>query len=376
MDYDWSAEDVNVFLQGAAALSRSSFEPRTYGDVLLSHSTFLAYLLQKLLKQHQTSLISKRVISKLRWLISRSYDKSTHKEIVEIDTHSNGIDQLIKWFPTWTKNQIQNNLDKLCLKIEKAKEEKTPPEIVRDNKGYVTKWLDTKRNKSFFIPHPQTGMGKIQLEDTDFSQRSRYSLVFDKKERVMYFQQGIPYLSLRRDNVCLTVTFKCGSSASHSETGQPQFIINDFTNEKYAFRGVSAQKNETGDYRLCVHGVDAKTSRENCMIIAESIEEDEFYTLQIVFGNEQRNRESFFTVYKDASVVVGKTTFKCNKSPTSVYPYLTIGGRKDYLSEMNPDDFFSGAISNIELMLNDEEIPSSILKAIIVEQTMINPFSR
>ena len=101
-------------------------------------------------------------------------------------------------------------------------------------------------------------------------------------------------------------------------------------------------------------------------MITDALTVEEFYTLQIVWGNQN---DGFYTLFKDKKCIVEKTLFECDTVPREVTPYLSVGGQKE-----NNSNYFFGVISNIEVLKTLDDIPPELSYLVIDEQMIKNLF--
>ena len=392
MEYEWTVHDIELLLNGTSELM-DTFQSKY--DLLIARPELLSYLLTKSLKIRATPP-SKLVIAKLRWLINKSIEvngggansSSRHHHQQQPDV----LEKFVRWFPTLTITEIRQNLDIICFLIETIDNRKKllsssakSPDIKRNDKLDVTEWFST--NRRYPLTPYKTG-GKI--EKVGFSKFApRWGLVFDGSKNIMYQHTGnAAVLSDRRFKTYLTLTFKCNST---SVVGH-QYIISDFfvnNTNNGRFRGVSVKcstttttnttttttttvtttnikkktKKETVVIELYVHGVN---SSNNYKVITDALTVEEFYTLQIVWGNQN---DGFYTLFKDRECIVEKTLFECDTVPGEVTPYLSVGGQKE--SNLN---YFFGVISNIEVLKTLDDIPPELSYLVIDKQMIENLF--
>ena len=114
---------------------------------------------------------------------------------------------------------------------------------------------------------------------------------------------------------------------------------------------------------MCLHG-----EKDNKEITICDIEEENYYTIQILWKNYEHKEESWFTVYQDATIQVPKTNFTSNKLSSIVtQPVLSLGAL-DAVS--GPSNYFSGIITNVDILLTKFEPPQEILTFVIESQFM------
>ena len=380
MEYEWTVHDIDLLLNGTSELM-DTFQSKY--DLLIARPELLSHLLTKTLKI-RTTPSSKLVIAKLRWLLNKEVNggdsSSRHQQPPAADV----LEKFVRWFPTLSITEIRQNLDIICFLIEtidKRKSSAKSPDIKRNDELDVTEWFST--NRRYPLTPYKTG-GKI--EKVGFSKFApRWGLVFDGSKNIMYQHTGnAAVLSDRRFKTYLTLTFKCNST---SVVGH-QYIISDFfvnNTNNGRFRGVSVKcstttttttttvttttnikkktKKETVVIELYVHGVN---SSNNYKVITDALTVEEFYTLQIVWGNQN---DGFYTLFKDRECIVEKTLFECDTVPGEVTPYLSVGGQKE--SNLN---YFFGVISNIEVLKTLDDIPPELSYLVIDKQMIENLF--
>jgi len=173
----------------------------------------------------------------------------------------NGRDALniIKWFPELILTEIRQQLNILSLLIEDKDTDVTM------DKSHVRNW----NSRSKKMPCSFTGYGGMITSKKLF--HDRWGLVFDSS----IYQTKRELLSIGI-HACLTMTFSC------ENTKDRQHVINDYLPKYQLFRGISIHLN-----KLCLHGV--KDDKE---IIISDIEEDLFYTLQILWGGTGHEEDS------------------------------------------------------------------------------------
>ena len=416
MEYEWTVHDIELLLNGTSELM-DTFQSKY--DLLIARPELLSYLLTKSLKIRATPP-SKLVIAKLRWLINKSIEvngggansSSRHHHQQQPDV----LEKFVRWFPTLTITEIRQNLDIICFLIETIDNRKKllsssakSPDIKRNDKLDVTEWFST--NRRYHLTPYKTG-GKI--EKVVFNRFApRWGLVFDGSKNIMYQHTGnVAVLSDRRFKTYLTLTFKCNST---SIVDRHQYIISDFfadNTNSGRFRGVSVKcstsssstsssikkktkrrretKEETAVVELYVHGVNNSTTtttitttsnnkNNNYKMITDALTVEEFYTLQIVWGNQN---DGFYTLFKDKKCIVEKTLFECDTVPREVTPYLSVGGQQkkghgdadDDEKKKNNSNYFFGVISNIEVLKTLNDIPPELSNLVIDEQMIENLF--
>ena len=154
---------------------------------------------------------------------------------------------------------------------------------------------------------------------------------------------------------------------------------------------------------MYVHGVNNSTTttttitttsnnkNNNYKMITDALTVEEFYTLQIVWGNQN---DGFYTLFKDKKCIVEKTLFECDTVPREVTPYLSVGGqqkkghsddaddddddddekKKNNSNNNNNNNYFFGVISNIEVLKTLDDIPPELSYLVIDEQMIENLF--
>ena len=131
------------------------------------------------------------------------------------------------------------------------------------------------------------------------------------------------------------------------------------------------ETNETAVF--CVHGIE-KSVVDNNIIITDTLKMDEFYTLHILWGTKDNNFESFYSLFKDRKCLIEQTSFACNLIPHGVNNFLSLGAQ--YSSNSRPPSYyFSGAISNLEVLKSTVNIPPVLLNLVIREQNIDNFFA-
>ena len=243
---------------------------------------------------------------------------------------------LIKWFPTLILRELRQHVNRTSLLIENK-----DVDVTLDKNQVVKSWHS--RSKKY--PCSFTGYGGKLV---DSSVTHQWGLLFDSK--AMY-QTNYELLSVGL-YTCLTMTFSC------ENTKDRQYIINDYIPKRPFFRGISIHQN-----KMCLHG-----EKDNKEITICDIEEENYYTIQILWKNYEHKEESWFTVYQDATIQVPKTNFTSNKLSSIVtQPVLSLGAL-DAVS--GPSNYFSGIITNVDILLTKFEPPQEILTFVIESQFM------
>ena len=299
------------------------------------------------------------------------------------DPGQNGLNELFNWFPQMLMEQIHRNVNFLTFLVEKISGKDADVEVDSHNKVVKWKSLNQLKNKEVsLIPVSASG---AYLKEIPFQpDHQRYGLKFDCNDQNMYRLSNfsLSVLSCMSANTIITLTFLVGE-ADESKTinnlEKNKFLIHDHNNDlPYTFRGISVINNGEKSFDLCLHG--AFSEQKDKLKIAEKLKMSCFYTLQVKWGAQiedsdgtMRILSSFYRIYEDKKLVIDNV-FHQRSDDSPKVAVLYIGGfNNDKDSTVNKSNFFTGILSNIEILLTSEElIPKELLHFIATKQCIIN----
>ena len=328
-----------------------------------------------------------------------------------------GLTSIIKWFPFMALQQIRNHLNLATFKIDKSKSD-----VVLEDDDRVTKWKGVSREKKIALI-PVDKKGTIARLGPDPS-NANYGLVFDDKEKTMYYIEKCDreYLSLLGVNLLLTMTFlvgeykqsnetthsppnssngprptkilknnegqdiikPCSLSSETSPSNNSQFLINDYHYAKHEtsydkLRGVSILvKNEKQLFDLVLHGGFAEEEEKEeeefndfALTIARDLEMGKFYTLQICWN---QSVGSYYSLYKDFSCLQHRVPFRNAPVRKNTKAALYVGGFNNSKTkgEVKKTQCFKGVISNIEILTTSDVVPNNLVEFISKKQFIYN----
>ena len=314
------------------------------------------------------------------------------------DPGKNGFNELFNWFPQLAVEQIRKHVNFITFLIETLSSSKNDDDsdVKIDENNRVIEWRSLnylKHGKVIFVPISKQG-SKLKKLLLPFNVHQRYGLEFKGSEQNMYTIENInePVLSYYGKNTILTLTLLVGKNDlnipeknTNSEiTGKEEFIISDYSSLSIYdhFRGLSliSDVNQDGTFDLYVYGVNSK---ENKKKIAEGLKMSWFYTVQVKWGAQieevdgsVRFLDSFCRIYENNKLLI-EETFHQEKNEGVTNPHLYIGGinksKEEESGKMLNSNFFTGILSNIEILSTSNEIiPTELLTFIASKQCVIN----
>ena len=233
---------------------------------------------------------------------------------------------------------------------------------------------------------PVSGLGACLKKIPFQPDHQRYGLKFNCNEQNMYSlsNHSASVLSYVGTNTILTLTFLVGE-LEHDETRtrnkleKDAFLIHDHNTQlPTPFRGISVINNGEESFDLCLHG--AFSEQKDRLKIAEKLKMSCFYTLQVKWGAQiedpdgtMRILSSFYRIYEDKKLVIDNVFHqRIDDSPKVAVLYIG-GFNNDKDSTVNKSNFFTGILSNIEILLTTEElIPKELLHFIATKQYIVN----
>ena len=299
------------------------------------------------------------------------------------DPGQNGFNELFNWFPQMLMEQIHRHVNLLTFFVEQISGKDADVEVDGHNKIVKWKSLNQLKNKeASFIPVSESG---AYLKEIPFQpDHQRYGLKFNCNDQNRYRLSNLSttVLSYVGTNTIITLTFLVGESeADESKTinnlEKNKFVIHDHNNElPSTFRGISVINNGEKSFDLCLHG--AFSEQKDKLKIAEKLKMSCFYTLQVKWGAQiedpdgtKRILSSFYRIYEDKKLLIDNL-FHQRIDDSPKVPVLYIGGFNN-VSTINKSNFFTGILSNIEILLTAEEvIPKELLHFIATKQCIIN----
>ena len=301
------------------------------------------------------------------------------------DPGKNGLNELFNWFPQMLMEQIHKHNNLVTFLVENVSGKDGDVEVDEHNK--VVKWKSLKQLKNketFFIP--VSGSGAC-LKNIPFQpDHQRYGLKFNYNDQNMYSLSNhwATVLSYTGTNTILTITFSVGElvydeTRTRNKLEKDAFLIHDHNTQiPSPFRGISVTNNGKESFDLCLHG--AFSEQKDKLKIAEKLKVSCFYTLQVKWGAQiedpdgtMRILTSFYRIYKDKKRIVDNIFHQRIDDSPKVNALYIGGFNNDKNSTTKTSNFFTGVLSNIEVLLTAEKvIPKELLHFIATKQCIIN----
>ena len=299
------------------------------------------------------------------------------------DPGQNGLNEIFNWFPEMILEQIHKHINLLTFLVENVSGKDADVEVNSKNKVVKWKALNQLKSKEAYFT-PVSGLGAC-LKKIPYQNHQRYGLKFNCNEQNMYSlsNYSASVLSYVGTNTIITLTFLVGESeADESKTlnnlEKNKFIIHDHNTQlPTPFRGISVINNGEESFDLYLHG--SLSEQKDKLKIAEKLKLSCFYTLQVKWGAQIENPDgskrilkSFYRIYEDKKLLIDNI-FHQRFDDSPRVSALYIGGFNNNNSTIDKSKFFTGILSNIEILLTTKElIPKELLHFIATKQCIIN----
>ena len=440
-EFKWTADDVERLILASKSLSASSKRRQSSFDnaeLLLNKPQFINSLILEIISQQQDddkmSERWKKIIGELRWLLSRSRvynfnsNSQTEASLYFSSTNtpsrsdsgrnrkisSNAMDDMVKWFPDMTINEVRKHVNSATFLVESLPP-KNNRDVELDKYNRVTKWYAFNNRNEIMKLSPvddQTRGSELKSLLPELETHKRYGLKFDgMAEKNMYGIAESSGLILRdkTSTVVLTLTFLVGeldnnssdaakkkrtqSSSGGAVAGakEEEFILSDYRYSSSSLRREKTSKKhmralsietiegeEEDTFELYLYGAESGGGRRK---IGTGLKTSWFYTVQIKWGAEVSRSEgtvhcldSFYAICENDTCLT-KKSFQCPPLKDIARSALYIGGLNAAKTDTGivKSNCFSGIVSNIEILItNNARIPESLLNFIITNQIITN----